>query len=82
MTITVCIGSGCHVRGARNIIHILQQLITAAELPVNVELEACFCQGRCTEGVVVKFGDEVVTGCNKDNIAEIFAAKVTGVREA
>ncbi|NPV81140.1 MAG: (2Fe-2S) ferredoxin domain-containing protein [Firmicutes bacterium] len=76
MIITVCIGSGCHVKGSRGIIKILQDLIHESGKDAEIELEACFCQGRCTEGVVVKFGDEIVTGVNKDNIAELFHDKM------
>lgn len=77
MVITVCVGSGCHVKGSRQIIEILQQLIAAQ--PVNaqmpLELEACFCQGKCTEGVVVKFGDALICGVSAENIRELFYEK-------
>lgn len=77
MVITVCIGSGCHVKGSRRIIEILQQLIAAQ--PVNVQmtlkLEACFCQGKCTEGVVVKFDDTLISGVSTENIRELFHEK-------
>jgi NADH:ubiquinone oxidoreductase subunit E len=78
MTITVCIGSGCHVKGARHIIAEIQRLMEEHKGYVELELEACFCQGRCTEGVVVKFDEEIVTGVNRDNIRELFEKKVLG----
>jgi NADH:ubiquinone oxidoreductase subunit E len=76
MVITVCIGSGCHIKGSRQIIEILQEKIKAAGLDNLIELEACFCQGRCTEGVVVRFDDQVITGVTRDNIAAIFAQQL------
>jgi NADH:ubiquinone oxidoreductase subunit E len=72
MVITVCIGSGCHIRGSRQIIAFLQEQIQSAGLDGRVELEACFCQGHCTEGVAVRFDGRLVTGVNRDNIGAIF----------
>jgi NADH:ubiquinone oxidoreductase subunit E len=79
MIITICIGSGCHVRGSRQIISILQELIDKYHLEAKIELEACFCQERCTEGVVVKIDDVMVTGVSKENITEIFHQKILEV---
>ena len=39
MNITVCIGSGCHVKGSRKIIAQLQQLIAEENLACDLELE-------------------------------------------
>ncbi len=76
MIITICIGSGCHVKGSRQIITILQGLIQKYHLDAQIELEACFCQERCNEGVVIKINDVMVTGVSKENINEIFHQKI------
>lgn len=68
--ITVCIGSGCHVKGSREIISILQDYIAENQSNIEIKLKACFCQGHCTEGVVVKFNEEIVTNITKDNIID------------
>ncbi|WP_230867469.1 NAD(P)H-dependent oxidoreductase subunit E [Iocasia frigidifontis] len=70
INITVCIGSGCHVKGSRGIINILQGYIAENEAKIEIKLKACFCQGHCTEGVVVKFNEEIVTNITKDNIID------------
>ena len=75
MILTVCIGSGCHVKGSRRIVEILEELVNAENDPIFIELEACFCQGKCTEGVVVKFDSQVVTGVSAENIKEIYYQK-------
>jgi len=41
-----------------------------------VDIEGNFCQGRCTEGVVIKIDDEIVTNVSKDKVHEIFIKKV------
>ncbi len=81
MKITVCIGSGCHVKGSRRIIDRLQQLIVEYQVEAVVNLEACFCQGRCTEGVVVKVDDQLETGVTFDRIEEIFLTKLAEAKQ-
>ena len=51
MTITICIGSSCHLKGSRTIIQKLEELIT--------ELNGSFCMGECSNGVCVKINDEL-----------------------
>jgi NADH:ubiquinone oxidoreductase subunit E len=79
MTITICIGSGCHVKGSRQIIEILQETIKDHQLSTKIELEGCFCQGKCTEGVVIKIDNQIITGVSKENIGAIFNSKVLEV---
>lgn len=58
MKITVCIGSSCHVKGSRQVVEQLQQLIDEHDLGDRVELAGTFCLGRCQEGVCVLVDDE------------------------
>ena len=80
ITITVCIGSGCHVKGSRKIIKILKDYIEENELDIDINLEACFCQGRCTEGVVVKFNDKIVTEITKNNIIPTLEEEIERIK--
>lgn len=77
--ITVCIGSGCHVKGSRQIIEILQRLIAEAQLETKVELEACFCRNKCTEGVVVHIDGQVFTGVSPENVDGLFRKMSGGI---
>ena len=54
MKITVCIGSSCHVRGSRQVVEQLQDLIRDHNLSDEVELCGSFCMGQCQLGVCVK----------------------------
>ncbi|HBL36971.1 MAG TPA: hypothetical protein DDZ55_09205 [Firmicutes bacterium] len=76
MIITVCIGSGCHVKGSRKIIAQLQQLIAEENLACDLELEACFCQGRCTEGVVIRVDSEIITDVSTENVEAIIRSRL------
>lgn len=72
MKIYVCVGSSCHLRGSYEIVSLLKQKLAENKLDDEIDLSAAFCLGKCTEGVSVKFGDEVVSGITKENFDDIF----------
>ena len=59
MKLTVCIGSSCHLKGARLIVEGFQSLISENHLENRVELVGTFCLGNCQNGVSVKVDDEL-----------------------
>lgn len=59
MDITVCIGSSCHLKGSREIVKKLQELLEREKLQDRVELNGSFCIGQCVNGVCVKLDDEI-----------------------
>lgn len=59
MKITVCIGSSCHIKGSRQVVEGLQNLIAEHELGDRVELGGTFCMGQCQKGVCVNVNEEV-----------------------
>ena len=59
MTVTICIGSSCHLKGSRDVVARLQSLISENGLDSQVQLSGSFCNGRCDQGVVVTIvGDD------------------------
>ncbi|MBR6501893.1 MAG: (2Fe-2S) ferredoxin domain-containing protein [Clostridia bacterium] len=58
MKVTVCIGSSCHVKGSRQVVETLQQLISDNNLSEKVELAGTFCMGKCQQGVCVNVDDD------------------------
>ncbi len=78
--VTVCVGSSCHLKGAPQVIEKIKKIINKDELSTEIELEACFCQGKCTEGVVVKFDEEIITNISPQNIEEVFYKEFKGGR--
>ena len=75
MKITVCIGSSCHVKGSRQVVKALQQLISENNLADKVELSGTFCLGKCQLGVCVSIGDQVFS-VNEDNVQDFFRDNV------
>lgn len=79
MKITVCIGSSCHIKGARQVIEELQYLIRENNLGDNVELGGTFCMGKCQQGVCITVDDtfySVTPETVKNFFAENILAKV------
>lgn len=58
MEIRVCIGSSCYLKGSREVINELNQLIKENNLGSMVTLKGSFCLGKCScEGVTVRCDD-------------------------
>ncbi len=51
--VTICIGSSCHLKGAREVVEQLQRLVADQGLTDKVELAGQFCMGNCQNGVCV-----------------------------
>ena len=57
MKVTVCIGSSCHIKGSRQGVEQVQELIAKHNLKDEVELGGTFCMGQCSKGVCVTVDD-------------------------
>lgn len=57
MKITVCIGSSCHIKGARRVVETIDRLIKEKGLNDKIELGGTFCLGKCGQHVSVSVDD-------------------------
>ena len=71
LKITVCIGSSCHIKGSRQVVQQLQQLIADNNLGEKVELSGTFCMGKCQQGVCVTVND-TFHSVTPESVAEFF----------
>ena len=71
-TITVCIGSSCHLKGSYDVVQELQKLIAENNLEDKVVIKASFCLGECTKGVSVKIDDGPVLAVKKETVPDFF----------
>lgn len=71
LTINICIGSACHLKGSYSVISILQDLVKKHSIEDKVEIKGAFCLGNCTEAVSVKIGDDIFS-VNPSNAEEFF----------
>ena len=72
ITVSVCLGSACHLKGANGVLEAFLALIEKHQAQASVQMAGNFCQGRCTEGVVVQIDDQLLTNVTRDQVHEIF----------
>ena len=75
MRITVCIGSSCHVKGSRQVVRELQQLIAEHNLSDKVELGGTFCLSNCQKGVCVAIEEDFFS-VTPETVNEFFTTNV------
>lgn len=76
ITITVCVGSSCHLRGAYEVLNCLKELIKLNALEQKVTLKGSFCMERCTEAVTIKINEELFSVAAVGEMKDIFQRKV------
>lgn len=77
VTLNICIGSACHLKGSYNVINGLQDMIKDQGLEDKIIIKAAFCLGECTKAVSVKIdGEDEVYSVNEGNIEEFFNSQV------
>ena len=81
MTVTICLGSACHVKGSHFVLEQLKALIKENNLEDKVTLAGTFCTGNCQKGVCVTIGGELFSvspETAKDFFEKEILAKVQG----
>jgi NADH:ubiquinone oxidoreductase subunit E len=76
VTVTVCVGSSCHIKGARDIIMRFNELLKEHRLEDKVELKGSFCMERCGEGINWQIDDEPVTSTDVEGALKTFTEKI------
>ncbi len=76
LTISVCIGSSCHMKGSYEVISRFQTLIRQRELQDVVDLKGAFCMEHCTGDVAVRIDDGPVISVTRADVDEVFNRQV------
>jgi len=76
ISVTVCVGSSCHVKGARNVIMQFNDLVKKHALEKKIELKGSFCMERCGEGINWKIENEDLTSSTVENAVQVFEERV------
>ena len=82
ITVTVCVGSSCHIKGARDMITCFKDFLSKEGLQDKVELKGSFCMERCGEGINWKINDEILSSSSVEEGAIVFRKKVMGALKA
>ena len=77
LTITICIGSSCHLKGSKQVIQTLENLIQNAGVSDRVTLNGSFCIGECVQGVCVKLNDTLFS-LKPETTEDFFRNEVMG----
>ena len=77
VTVEVCIGSACYVKGSNEVATILQELIKEKgwEDPVNVK--GAFCMQVCTQGLGLRVNGKQLLGVGLHNVREVLEREIT-----
>ncbi len=75
LRVTVCIGSSCHLKGSRQVVEELRNIIEDNGLEDKVEIAGTFCLGQCQKGVCVTIGEEFYS-VSPDSVEEFFKNEV------
>ena len=75
MRVTICIGSACHLKGSREIIQQLQDLVKAHGVADKVDLNGSFCSGNCVNGVCVTV-DDAFHSVTPETVEEFFEKNI------
>ncbi|WP_346354140.1 NAD(P)H-dependent oxidoreductase subunit E [Azotosporobacter soli] len=76
--LAICFGSACHLKGSYAVLEAFQGLFEKYNLKRKIDLEGAFCNSHCTEGVVIKINDEVITHVSREKVYGIFCEKILG----
>jgi NADH:ubiquinone oxidoreductase subunit E len=77
VTIAICVGSSCHLKGSYEVIEGFRDEVDRRHLIDKIELKAAFCLGKCgCDGVTVAINGKIITGVKKENLASLFDAEV------
>lgn len=76
VTVTVCVGSSCHIRGTREVIMRFNEMLKDKGLEGRVELKGSFCMERCGEGLNWQIDDEALTSSNVEDAVKTFKERI------
>ena len=76
VTVTVCVGSSCHLKGARQVIMRFNGMLTKHSLHDKVFLKGSFCMERCGEGVNWQIDNEPFTSATVEEAVAVFHRRV------
>ncbi len=76
VTIQVCVGSSCFIRGSKKIIAEIERLTAEFQLEDKILLKGCFCHDKCTGGVTIMVGEKLFTGLTPEDVDQLFKQEI------
>ena len=75
MTLTICIGSSCHLKGSKQVAQTFERLIGEHNLKDQIDFHATFCMGNCQKGISTSL-DGVVYSVTPETAEAFFEKEV------
>ena len=76
VTVEVCIGSACYVKGSNQVVSILQDLIREKGWETQVEVKGAFCMQVCTQGLGLRVNGKQLLGVGLHNVKETLEREI------
>ncbi|MFR0980779.1 MAG: (2Fe-2S) ferredoxin domain-containing protein [Holdemania filiformis] len=80
VTVEVCIGSACYVKGSNEVVTILQELIKEKGWEDQVNVKGAFCMQVCTQGLGLRVNGKQLLGVGLHNVKEVLLQEITAAR--
>lgn len=75
--VQICVGSSCHLKGAPEIIELIEKYVKDNNLEDEIVLSGSFCAGKCNRvGVTISVNDEIYSGITKESFKEFWDSKI------
>lgn len=86
LTIYLCLGSSCYVRGSEQVAKALQSAIARHQVQDQVDIVGTFCLEHCSMGVTLKVEEVIFEGVCPQAVDDFFQREILprleGIREA
>ncbi|MCI5773517.1 MAG: (2Fe-2S) ferredoxin domain-containing protein [Erysipelotrichaceae bacterium] len=81
ITLEICIGSSCYVKGSNQVVKIVNDLIKENSWEDKVEVKGSFCMQACQGklGLGIKINGEIIEGVNLQNAKQIIGDKIAAL---
>ena len=81
ITLEICIGSSCCVKGSNQVVKIINNLLEEKNWKDKVEVKGSFCMQACQDklGLGIRVNGERIEGVNLQNAREIIEEKLSGL---
>ena len=77
MTVQICIGSSCHLKGSETIVEMMREAIEKNNLDSEITLAGSFCAGRCNRvGVTIQVDDDIYEGVTREGFDSFFETNI------
>ena len=75
--VKLCVGSSCHLKGAKELSMLLQKNIDDNNLESDIILTGSLCLEKCNrDGVTIAVDDDIYTGITPEKFDEFWKEKI------